>query len=419
MPWREMSPMEQRLQFVTEFRSGLFTMTELVAHYAISRKTGYKWLARYAADGIEGLQDRSRRPERSPHATAPDVVQALVALRKRHPRWGAKKLLAVAAKRDPHRAWPSRSTVSDLLTREGLVESRPRQPRVRHTSAPLAPFEQPNDTWTTDFKGEFRTGDARYCYPLTLRDGCTRYVLRCDALLDRTYESTRRRFARAFADYGLPVRIRSDNGGPFASIGVGRLSRLAVWWLRLGIALERIAPGHPEQNGSHEQFHRVLKAETARPPAGHARAQQRRFDRFCAEYNHERPHEALENETPASRYVPSRRSLPRELPPLEYPGHMEVRRVWSTGCISWRNRPVFVSEALTGEPVGFQEVDDGIWTVYFASVAVGRFDERSGRIRPLTAATAGRSAASSIERLSSSDRRQAPPGSPSHNEQRK
>ena len=419
MPWRETSPMEQRLQFVTELQSGLFTMTELIAHYGVSRKTGYKWLARYEADGVDGLRDQSRRPGNSPHATAPEVVTALVALRKRHPRWGAKKLLAVAAKREPHRAWPSRSTVCGLLTREGLIAPRVRQPRVRHPSTELLPMDQPNETWTTDFKGEFRTGDGRYCYPLTLRDGCTRYVLRCDALLDRTYESTRRRFERAFATYGLPVRIRSDNGGPFASIGLGRLSRLSVWWLRLGIALERIALGHPEQNGSHEQFHRVLKAETAQPPAGHARAQQRRFDRFCAEYNHERPHEALDDHPPASRYTTSHRPLPTHLAPLEYPGHMEVRRVWSTGYISWHDRPVFVSEALAAEPVGFEEVDDGIWTVYFASVAVGRFDERRGRIQPIAAVTEGRSAASSVVPPASCDGRQAPSNSPSHNGKRK
>lgn len=395
MPWRETSLMDQRVEFVTEFRSGLFTMTELVVQYGISRKTGYKWIDRYEADGVHGLMDRSRRPHLSPVATDPDLVKALIALRKRHPRWGAKKLLGVLRQRQPTIVWPSRSTVCDVLTREGLITRRARRLCVAHPPPALAPMTRPNETWTTDFKGEFRTGDGLYCYPLTLRDGWSRFVLRCDALLAQTYVATRRRFERAFAAYGLPDRIRSDNGKPFAGPGIGRLSRLAVWWMRLGIVPERIAPGHPEQNGSHEQFHSVLKADTARPPAPNARAQQRRFGRFCAEYNHERPHEALHDLPPATCYTPSRRPLPARLPEVEYPGHLEIRRVSSVGTISWRDHPVFLSEALVGEPVGFEEVDDGLWTVYFATVAVGRFDERQRRIQPIAVFTMGRSPTSS------------------------
>lgn len=395
MPWREISPMDQRMQFITEYHSGLFTMTELAEQYTITPKTGYKWLARYDAEGVMGLLDRSRRPHHSPLATDPALVDALVALRKRHPHWGAKKLLVVAARGNPHAAWPSRSTVCALLQARGLVAPpRRRAPCLVGPPSPLMPITKPNDTWTTDFKGEFLTGDGAYCYPLTLRDGFSRFVLRCDALVSRTYAATRQRFERAFAEYGLPDRIRSDNGGPFASTGLGRLSRLAVWWIRLGIVPERIALGHPEQNGSHEQFHSVLKAATARPPAAHAAAQQRRFVRFCVEYNHERPHEALRNDVPASHYHASPRALPAALPPLEYPGHVEVRRVSAVGTISWRNRPLFVSEALAGEPVGFEEVDDGIWTVYLATVPLGRFDERQCSIRPIAPLTEGRSASS-------------------------
>ena len=220
-------------------------------------------------------------------------------------------MLTVASWRQPDADWPSRSTVCTLLHDRGLVQTRRRRPPPPSSvRPPLAAMTRPNAVWTTDFKGEFRTGDGRYCYPLTLRDGCSRFVLRCDALVERTTEATRRRFARAFADYGLPDRIRSDNGSPFASPGLGGLSQLAVWWIRLGIVPERIAPGHPEQNGSHEQFHSVLKGATARPPSATAAAQQRRFARFCTEYNDERPHEALQNDTPASRYAPSRRRLP-------------------------------------------------------------------------------------------------------------
>jgi transposase InsO family protein len=384
MPWQEMSPVNLRMRFVTDWQAGCWTMTDLCADYRISRKTGYKWVERYDASGARGLHDQSRRPAHSPSVTAARLIDALVALRRRHPRWGAKKLLAVAARDDRHAAWPSRSTVCDLLKARGLVAPRRRRDRrAPGPASPLAPIHTVNEVWTTDFKGEFRTGDGAYCYPLTLRDGLSRFVLRCDALLGPTYVSTRQRFERAFADYGLPERIRSDNGPPFASTGLARLSRLSVWWIRLGIVPERIALGHPEQNGSHEQFHSVLKAETARPPAAHARAQQRRFTRFCLEYNHQRPHEALDDDVPASCYQHSPRVLPRALTPLDYPGHFEIRRVSTIGQVSWRGAPLFLSEALAGEDVAFEEVDTGIWTVRFATVALARYDDRHRSIHPV------------------------------------
>jgi len=393
MPWRETSPMQQRLEFVREYEIELFTMTELAAQYGISRKTGYKWLERYEADGADGLRDHSRRPHQSPHATDADLVAQLIAVRRRHPRWGAKKLLAVAARRDPRAPWPSRSTVCTWLKQRGLVTPHRRRPPSAHAPAALTPATRANEMWTTDFKGEFRTGDGVYCYPLTLRDGFSRFVLRCDGLLGRTGEATQRRFARAFAEYGLPDRIRSDNGGPFASPGLGGLSALSVWWIRLGIIPERIAPGHPEQNGSHEQFHRVLKAETARPPAPNRAAQQQRFRRFVREYNEERPHEALADQLPAMSYAPSHRPLPARLPPVDYPGHMEVRLVSSNGCVSWKSAPLFVATPLAGHYVAFEEIDDGFWTLHFATVALARYDERHRSIHPIASQyAAGRSA---------------------------
>ena len=384
--------MNLRMRFVTDWQRNCWTMTELCADYQISRKTGYKWVDRFEAAGPPGLQDQARRPAHSPLATDPALVEALVALRTRHPRWGARKLLVVAARHDPEATWPSRSTVCALLKTRGLVAPRPRRNRYAHVTSKLAPITAVNQTWTTDFKGHFRTGDRRYCYPLTLRDGFSRFVLRCDALAGPTDAATRPRFERAFAEYGLPQRIRSDNGGPLASTGLARLSRLSVWWMRLGIIPERIALGHPEQNGSHEQFHSVLKANTARPPAAHARAQQRRFDRFCAEYNHERPHEALQDAVPASCYQPSARPWPRQLPALEYPGHLEVRRVSTIGQVAWRGTVLFVSEALAHTDIAFEEVDDGFWTIRFASVVLARYDERHRRLQPIVPVTAGRSA---------------------------
>ena len=394
MSWRETSPMEQRLEFIREYESELFTMTELAAQYGISRKTGYKWLERYAAEGADGLRDQSRRPHSYPHATDPDLAEALVALRRRHVRWGPKKLIAVAARREPDVEWPARSTVAALLKRRGLIVERRRRQAVRAAvRAPLAPMTAANGTWTTDFKGAFRTGDGVYCHPFTLRDGFSRYALRCDALAGYTSDATRRCFERAFVEYGLPQRIRSDNGAPFANAGVIGLSRLAVWWIRLGIVPERTAPGHPEQNGAHEQFHAVLKAATARPPAATRRGQQQRFDRFRVEYNDERPHEALDNRVPAMVYRPSPRPFPQRLAPLDYPGHFEVRRVFSNGCISWCNAPLFVSETLTGEDIAFEEVDEGLWTVHFATLAIARYDERNRSLHPFSSQiSAGRSA---------------------------
>ena len=394
MPWPETSPMEQRLEFVRAYATELFTMTELAADYGISRKTGYKWVARYDADGVDGLRDQSRRPHASPQATDRELIDALLADRRRHPRWGAKKLLGRATGRAPEAAWPSRSTVCTHLKAQGLVAAPRRRggaPRTCRTA--LSPMTAANEVWTTDFKGEFRTGDGIYCYPLTLRDGFSRFVLRCDGLLHRTLAATQARFARAFAQYGLPDRIRSDNGLPFASPGLAGLSSLSVWWIRLGITPERIAPGHPEQNGSHEQFHRVLKAETACPPAPNCAAQQQRFRRFVREYNEERPHEALADQAPVTRYEPSRRSLPRQVPPLDYPGHMEPRRVSSCGTVSWDGAPLFLATALAGEYVAFEAIDDGLWTLRFATIALARYDERHRTLLPIPiAVNGGRSA---------------------------
>jgi transposase InsO family protein len=395
MPWRETSPMEQRLEFLREYESELFTMTELATQYGISRKTAYKWLARYGAAGVDGLRDQSRRPRHSPQAIAPELVDALLAVRRRHPRWGPKKLLGVVRDDAPALAWPARSTVAGLLKRQGLSTPRRRRDRPPSASRPaLAAAVRPNDLWTTDFKGEFRTGDGIYCYPLTIRDAFSRFVLRCDAGVDRTTAATRRRFEAAFREYGLPDRMRSDNGCPFASVGLGGLSELSIWWMRLGIQPERIAPGHPEQNGSHEQFHAVLKAETTRPPAPNGVAQQQRFLRFCRVYNDERPHEALGDQPPARWYEPSRRAMPDRVPPLEYPGHMEVRLVSSNGCLSWKSEALFVATPLAGQSVAFEEVDDGVWTLYFSTTPLARFDERTRRLHPLATIKVGRSASS-------------------------
>jgi putative transposase len=383
MPWQETSPMDLRSQFVREFASGSFTMTELAEAYRIAPKTGYKWVHRHAKGGVLALADQSRRPHSCPHATPATVTQALVEGRRQHPTWGAPKLIAWLARRDPATVWPASSTACALLHQAGLVRRRrPRRPRVAREprlSVPVAP----NDLWTVDYKGEFRTGDAVWCYPLTLRDGVSRYVLRIDALTGPTYRETRRRFSLAFAEYGLPLGIRSDNGTPFASTGLAGLSQLAVWWLQLGIRPERILPGHPEQNGAHEQFHAVLKAETTRPPAQTAAAQQRRFGRFRCEYNEDRPHQALDHTTPATHYRPSPRVLPVRLPGFDYLGHFEVRRVGSNGCVVWHQRGLFLGRALVGHDIGFDEIADGVWAVHVGPLRIAHFDARTYSVTAL------------------------------------
>lgn len=386
MPWKETSPMDQRLQFVSDYQRGIAPMTELCARYEISRKTGYKWIGRYADDGPLGLLERSRRPHDCPHASDPLVMDALVELRRRHPRWGPKKLLAVLHRRHPRWALPAASTVGARLKREGLVTPAPAR-RVKpgeHPGPARTPMDAPNAVWTIDFKGQFRLGTGAYCYPLTIMDGWSRYLLGCEALLTTTHAHTRRALVRIFDRYGLPAVIRSDNGTPFAAPALGRLSRLAVWWIRLGIRPELIEPGQPQQNGRHERFHRTLKADTAQPPAATAVAQQRRFQRFRHEYNHERPHEALAQQCPADRYVASSRRVPSRLPLLDYPAHFEIRRVAQNGCFYWHQQYVTVGQVLTGEDIGLEEVDDGIWTVFFGPVPLARFDERLTRLMPYT-----------------------------------
>ena len=394
MPWQETLLMDQRVQFIADYQRDVFDVADLARRFGISRKTVYKWIARYEAAGPTGLVDRSRRPAHSPNATPAAIVAALVELRQHHPTWGAKKIRKILATREPTWTLPARSTVCDLLDRAGLVTSSRRRSVPAHPSRPLVAMTAANGTWTADFKGQFKTRNGRYCYPLTVVDGFSRYLLACQGLLSTSIALARPIFLRLFQEYGLPAIMRTDNGVPFATTALGRLSTLSVWWIRLGIVPERIALGHPEQNGSHEQFHSVLKAATTRPPAPHAAAQQRRFGRFCREYNQERPHEALHDDVPARHYQPSPRPLPARLPPLEYPSHVEIRRVSTIGQVSWAGAPLFLSEALAGEAVAFEEIDDGLWTIRFASVVLGRFDERQRCLQPISAFTAGRSASS-------------------------
>lgn len=376
MPWKETTPEKERLCFVRDQARGLFSKAALCAHYGISRPTGDRWLRRYAAEGLAGLADRSRAPQHCPHRVAPNVAKRVVALRERHPTWGPCKLRAYLDLHHPDVAWPAPSTIGVLLKRQGLVRPRRRRPRPGHPGRPQTPMAEPNGVWTADFKGQFKTGDGVYCYPLTVVDGYSRYLLGCQALLSTEHALVQPVFERLFREYGLPQVIRTDNGVPFATQAICRLSRLHVWWIKLGIRPELIQPAHPEQNGRHERLHRTLKAETTRPVAATARAQQRRFNQFRRGYNQERPHAALGHTPPASLYVPSPRPYPRRVPDVTYPVHFELRRVSRNGGIKFGSRWLNVSHVLAEEYVGLEEVDDGVWAVYFGPLLLGRFNQQ-------------------------------------------
>jgi len=377
MPWQVSDPMSQRVQFLAEVADGIFSMTELCHRYRISRKTGYKWIVRGG-----DLREQSRRPVHSPQATAPATIALIRRLRADYPTWGPRKLRRLLQDGAVD-AVPARSTIALILQREGLVPPRRRRTGRQPAAGPLTPMTAPNVVWTADFKGEFRTEDGAWCYPLTVMDGCSRFLLTCCALEGPRTVATQRVFARVFRTYGLPEILRTDNGEPFASASsVGRLSRLSVWWIRLGIRVERIAPGRPDQNGRHERFHRTLWQDTLQPRAARDRgAQQRRFRQYRQLYNGLRPHEALEDHTPASVYTPSPRPFPARVPRLEYSAAHTVRRVGPSGSFSWRGRPIPLTRVLDGEDVGLLPVADGVWTVYFGALRLGHFDERLGRMK--------------------------------------
>ena len=380
MPWSETLPMDQRTQFIADFLRDTLTITELCDLYGVSRKTAYKWIDRYLRQGPAGLEARSRKPRLSPNATPDEIVQAFLEVRRRHPSWGAKKLLTIVGKRHPRWELPGRSTVCDILLRHGMVPKKKNRRRIGHPGKPTSQLLAPNDCWSADFKGQFKMGNGQYCYPLTVTDNVSRYLLGCQALETTAVAQAKPVFTRLFKEFGLPKRIRTDNGVPFATNTLARLSSLSAWWVRLGVLPELIEPGKPQQNGRHERMHRTLKAEATRPAAGSLSAQQKKFNRFREEFNEERPHEALDQQTPASVHRSSPREMPNKLPALEYPDRFEIRYVSANGGIRWNSEWINVSIVCAGEYVGLEEIDDGIWNVYFGPLKLGRLLERHMRI---------------------------------------
>jgi putative transposase len=372
--------MQERARFVLERERGEYTMSELCAIYGVSRETGYEWWRRYQQTGLAELCDRGRAPAQHPNQSAAEIGAAVLELRRAHMTWGPRKLKRVLEREHPETQWPAASTMGTMLAREGLVIARRKRRRVEPYTRPFAAATEPNRVWCADFKGWFRTRDGERIDPLTISDAHSRYLLRCQAVEKTDTARVQAIFEAAFREYGMPQAIRSDNGSPFASRGVAGLSRLAVWWMKLGIVPERIAAGHPEQNGRHERMHRTLKAETAAPPAANRRAQQRSFDRFRQEYNQQRPHQALAMQTPAAVFVSSPRVFPARVPEPQYGSALTVRRVDCTGHFSWKHENVFLSEVLDGERIGLLPIDDRHFTIYFAELPLARFDRHRRRV---------------------------------------
>lgn len=373
--------MDAKVKFIGRCLQADLPMAALCAEFGISREVGYKWLRRYREQGFAGLEERSRAPKTTPHAVSSEVAALIVELRERRPTWGPRKLLASLRITHPDVVWPAASTVGDLLVRHGLV--RPRLRRRRAAPSPTDRIEPKgsNACWSTDFKGQFRLGDGSLCYPLTVLDGHSRYLLRCHALSTPSDELARPIFDAVFREFGLPERIRSDNGSPFASASFTGLTRLSAWWTTLGIRLERIVPGHPEQNGRHERMHRTLKAEATRPPGATPRAQQRAFDKFVRTYNDERPHEALDNRPPATVYTASPRSYTGKPVEPAYKAHWDVRQVDSTGRVTFHGYRIRIASALEGQLLAFEPIEDGLFHIHFFAARLGTFDLRDAMLR--------------------------------------
>lgn len=374
MPWKESSVMEERLRFIARLLEGE-GMSDVCREFGISRKTGYKILNRYKTDGAYALCDRSRRPVRYANQLPEQVERLIIEVKRDKPHWGARKIRELLVRKLAGDVRiPAKSTVHAVLDRHGLVKRARQRRRFKAEGTELSLAVAPNDLWCADFKGEFKLGNGRYCYPLTVTDQASRYLLACEALESTKEAPVIDAFVRLFRQRGLPAAIRSDNGIPFASPnGLYNLSRLSVWWLRLGIAIERIRPGHPQQNGRHERMHRTLKLETARPPGMNALQQQDRFDRFISEFNDERPHEGIGMRVPSEAYAPSAQPY-NGLPELEYPFHDKEVLVTACGRICMHRKKINISVVMAGQRLGITEVDDGIWLVTFMHYDLGYID---------------------------------------------
>lgn len=376
----ETSKEEQRWKFVDELASGLWSVTELCERYGVSRTTAYKWLQRAREEPPEtAYREHSRRPRTCPHRTSAEVEAQVLKLRAQY-GWGAKKLLQVLARQYPKLPRPARSTVNAILDRHGQLRKYRRRPHWDHPGVAPLTTTRPNQVWPADFKGQFKLQTGEYCYPLTVTDHYSRKLLACRALPSTATTDTIDAFRTLFRAIGLPEAIRTDNGVPFVSRAIRGLTPLSVWWMQLGIVHQRIHPASPHENGQHERMHRDLKREATRPPAWTYRGQQQKFDRFRRRFNDERPHDALDGALPSERWTPSPRPYPERLTKPDYPGHLEVRTVSSAGTFRLKDTDIFISTALRDEPIGLEQVDDGIWNIVYYTTLLAKLDQRTGEL---------------------------------------
>ena len=382
MPWKEIRTVDQRLQFLSSYQKEEMSVTDLCHEYGISRPTAYKWIKRYDEVGPEGLLDISRKPHGCSHGTPAEIQNEVLALRKRFPSWGARKLKARLERINPNVLWPAASTMGQILSRAGLTNPKRKKRRTTPYSQPFSMVTAPNQLWCMDFKGYFMTGDGCRCDPFTITDAHSRFLIRCQVVGRMDLAQVSAVCDAAMREYGVPERIRTDNGAPFAGTGLLGLSKLSLGWTKLGILHERIQPGKPQQNGRHERMHRTLKEDTTKPPARTLTAQQKKFDSFRATFNHERPHEALGNETPGSIYIPSTRMMPSRVVPFVYPQTFETRRVNSSGDVSWHKGRVFISEVFRNEEIGFELMEENVYRVAFYNTELGEFNSSEMRFRP-------------------------------------
>lgn len=384
MPWKETSVRDQRVQFMGLYLGDDdYSVTDLCKHFGISRTAGHQLIRAYRERGPSALEDAARAPRSHPNATPVEIEDRIKARKDKHNKWGPKKLREILEREDSDTNWPAVSTMGEILKRAGLTKTRKRRGQLG-LDPPRNPIDASlsNTTWCADFKGQFTLGNREWCYPLTMTDAHTKMLLRCQCLDSPGQAGARRVFATTFGEYGLPQAIRTDNGPPFASTGLGGLTALNVWWIRLGIRLDRMDKGHPEQNASHERMHRELKGSVATPPAYDMNSQQRACDTFRDEYNNIRPHEGIGMATPASLYVPSPREYPAILPEIEYPKGMVVRMVRHNGYIRWNGDMLYLSEALVGEPIGLEHLDERHLVLYYSTMPLAILDDATDRLLP-------------------------------------
>ena len=380
MNWSNTNVKNEKLKFIGDWLKKEFTFTDLCKRYDISRKTGYKLIYRYELEGERALEERSHARHFHPNQTDSVIQARLIELKHRYPKWGPNKLHDWLLLNEPEVIWPAASTIGDLLNKYGLVKPRKYRKHVPASDLILSEYKSANQVWSADFKGQFRVGGRDYCYPLTISDNYSRFLLECKGLTSPNLEDSKKVFEKVFYEYGLPDRMRTDNGQPFAGLGIGGLTRLSIWWLKLGIMPERIRPGCPQENGRHERMHRTLKEATALPAEDNFKRQQNSFDHFRQEYNHERPHQALNGKRPGDVYEKSRREWFGKEFEVIYPYDFEIRKVRLNGEIKWFGKKYYVSELLRGEPIGLETIDDGRALIYFSRLKLGMIDARQDKI---------------------------------------